>query len=269
MINNENYSSEYLKQKSNEQSENSLYVDSNGILSKINFSVEVDTKPHVDTVIISDVHLGSPVSRPHELIKLLDHYSFRQLILNGDIFDDLNFKRFRDEDWEFVRYLRFLSTDRLKKVIWIIGNHDGNADLLSNLIGVKIYQEYFWQYDGKTYLAIHGHQFDDFLYKHVIISNIASAIYHLIQKWGGESQKVSRYIKRASKSWLKLSNKIASRALNHAKINKADIIICGHTHQAIHKINGTTEYYNSGCWTDKPAHYITIDTINGITLNQI
>lgn len=261
--------SEYLKQKRNIRSENSLYVDSNGVLSKIDFTAEIDTKPHVDTIVISDIHLGSPVSRPLELIRILDHYSFRQLILNGDIFDDLNFKRFRDEDWEFVRYIRSLSRERSKKVIWIIGNHDGNADLLSDLLGIEIYQEYMWRYDGKTYLAIHGHQFDDFLYKHVTISSIASGLYHLIQRLDGENQKLSRFIKRASKAWLRLSNKVAGKALNHAKINNTDVIICGHTHQATYKINGDTEYYNSGCWTDKPSHYITIDTINGITLNKL
>lgn len=269
MYTNEKNLSNYIQQNNNGHRENSIYVDSNGVLSNINFLTEVYTKPHVDTFIISDIHLGSAVSRAGELIKLLENYSFRQLILNGDIFDDLNFKRFRDEDWELLRYLRIFSKDNAKKIIWIIGNHDGDAKFLSDLLGIRIYEKYFWRYNSKTYLAIHGHQFDDFLYKHTIISNISSWIYYLIQRLDGESQRLSRFIKRASKSWLKVSNKVAMRALNHAKTNNADVVICGHTHQAKYHKNGSTEYYNSGCWTDKPSHYITIDSTNGITLNQL
>lgn len=269
MHSNEKYYSNHIKQNDNRHKENLSYVDPNGVLLNLDFTIEIDTKPHVDTIIISDVHLGSAVSRAGELIKLLEHYSFRQLILNGDIFDDLNFKRFRDEDWEFIRYLRILSKDKEKEIIWIIGNHDGDIELLTDLLGIRIHNEYFWQYDGKIFLAIHGHQFDDFLYKHVIISDITSWIYYLIQRLDGKSQRISRFIKRASKAWLKLSNKVASSALNYGKTNNADVVICGHTHQAIYKKNGTTEYFNSGCWTDQPAHYITIDTINGITINQL
>jgi hypothetical protein len=31
--------------------------------------------------------------------------------------------------------------------------------------------------------------------------------------------------------------------------------------------DGLVHYYNSGCWTDKPSHYITIDRAN-ITIQE-
>ena len=34
---------------------------------------------------------------------------------------------------------------------------------MSHLVGVKVYQEYMWEYRGLRHLAIHGHQFDRFV----------------------------------------------------------------------------------------------------------
>jgi UDP-2,3-diacylglucosamine pyrophosphatase LpxH len=48
---------------------------------------------HFDTLILSDLHLGSEVSRAAETLLLLQSVKFRRLILLGDIFADLNFRR--------------------------------------------------------------------------------------------------------------------------------------------------------------------------------
>ena len=44
-----------------------------------------------------------------------------------------------------------------------------------------------------------------------------------------------------------------------AKKRGADYVFCGHTHKAMRKRKGDIVYYNSGCWTDSPCTYITID----------
>ncbi|MFN5876361.1 MAG: hypothetical protein ACK45E_08790, partial [Ignavibacteria bacterium] len=41
----------------------------------------------VDTLIVSDIHLGSDVSRAKPLVQLLRTHTFKRLILNGDVFD--------------------------------------------------------------------------------------------------------------------------------------------------------------------------------------
>lgn len=219
-------------------------------------------KEEVNTIIISDIHLGSEVSRPKAVKEMLQKHDFKRLILLGDIFDDLNFSRLKKEHWNLLSYIRKLSNpDKKIKVIWVEGNHDeGLSEIMSHLIGIKVYKEYYWISNGKKYLAIHGHQFDRFLNENVIISSISSFIYYKIQKYDRQSQKVSRFIKRRSKGWLRLSNKVADGALNYAKENEADIIFCGHTHQTLHKKSSNIEYYNTGCWTDIPSSYIVIDT---------
>jgi metallophosphoesterase superfamily enzyme len=56
----------------------------------------------VDTLIVSDIHLGSEVSRSKQLLDVIKQFQFKRLILNGDVFDDLNFKRLSKSDWKFL-----------------------------------------------------------------------------------------------------------------------------------------------------------------------
>lgn len=220
-----------------------------------------EQKKKVNTIIISDIHLGSEVARPKEVKEMLQKYDFKRLILLGDIFDDLNFSRLKKDHWSLLSYIRKLSNpDKKIKVIWVEGNHDeGLSEIMSHLIGIKVYKEYYWISNGKKYIAIHGHQFDRFLNENEFISSISSYIYYKIQKYDRQNQKFSRFIKRRSKGWLRLSNKVADGALKYATDNEANIIFCGHTHQILHKKNIDIEYYNSGCWTDIPSSFITID----------
>ncbi|MDQ3194256.1 MAG: metallophosphoesterase family protein, partial [Bacteroidota bacterium] len=204
------------------------------------------------------IRVNTEVSRPDKVIEMLQSYRFERLILLGDIFDHLNFKRLKKEHWNFLSYIRKLSNpDKHIEVVWVEGNHDeGLIDIMSHLIGIKVYSEYAWRHGGKKFIAIHGHQFDRFLNENVIISATSSYIYNKIQKFDRE-QAFSRFIKRKSKGWLRLSNKVADSAIEYAKRKGANNIICGHTHQHLYKKDYHIEYFNSGCWTDIPSTYIT------------
>ena len=224
----------------------------------------------VNTIIISDIHLGSEVSRPDKVKEMLQSYKFDRLILLGDIFDDLNFRRLKKEHWNLLSYIRKLSNpDKEIEVVWVEGNHDeGLIDIMSHLIGIKVYNEYIWNNNGKKFMAIHGHQFDRFLNQNVLISTISSFLYNKIQKYDRNKQAVSRFIKRKSKGWLRLSNKVAENAIEYAKRRGVSNIICGHTHKHIYKKDYHIEYYNSGCWTDLPSTYITIDKQGIVRINE-
>ncbi len=215
----------------------------------------------VNTLILSDIHLGSEVARPKEVKEILQSYEFKRLILLGDIFDDLNFSRLKKEHWNLLSYIRKLSNpEKNIEVVWVEGNHDeGLSEIMSHLIGIQVYKEYAWILNAKKFLAIHGHQFDRFLNENIVISSISSFIYNKIQKWDRDSQQVSRFIKTKSKGWLRLSNKVAEGALKHATEKNHHVIICGHTHQSFYKKHINTEYFNTGCWTDIPSTFITID----------
>src|ERR1700679_2047442 len=103
-------------------------------------------EPTYDTLILSDLHLGSEISRASDVLELLKSARFRRLILLGDIFNDLNFRRLKKEHWEFLSHIRKLSNPkRGVEVVWVEGNHDlGLSDLMSHLVGVPVYQHYEW-----------------------------------------------------------------------------------------------------------------------------
>ena len=105
-----------------------------------------------DTLILSDVHLGAEVSRARAATRMLQENSFRRLILLGDIFADLNFGRLKKEHWKFLGAIRKLSNPKRKvEVVWVEGNHDlGLTNVMSHLVGVRVFQEYSWRYAGLT-----------------------------------------------------------------------------------------------------------------------
>jgi len=219
--------------------------------------MDIETpKTIVDTLIISDIHLGYAFSQTERLIKALVGYEFKQLILNGDIFDDLNFNRLHSDHWDVLSYFRQLTKDH--KVVWVVGNHDGQAGIMSRLLGVKVYNHYFWNVGKKRYLAIHGHQFDRFMSRNPIISNVATIVYDLIRKYRRDGTAFSRWMMEHNRSWLRLSDEVADKAINYAKLRGVSVVFCGHTHLARSLKRGGVNYYNSGCWTETPSHLITI-----------
>ena len=95
-----------------------------------------------DTIILSDLHLGSEVSRTRAAVRMLKSASFNRLILLGDIFSDLNFGRLKKDHWKFLSHIRKLSNPRREvEVVWVEGNHDhGLSQVMSHLVGIRVYQ---------------------------------------------------------------------------------------------------------------------------------
>ena len=65
-----------------------------------------------DTILVSDLHLGSETSRAREATLFLRTAMFNRLILLGDIFCDLNFRRLKKEHWQFLSLIRKLSNPK-------------------------------------------------------------------------------------------------------------------------------------------------------------
>ncbi|HKV92359.1 MAG TPA: UDP-2,3-diacylglucosamine diphosphatase [Candidatus Angelobacter sp.] len=222
-----------------------------------------------DTVIISDLHLGSDVSRAADALALLQSLCFKRLILLGDIFADLNFRRLTKEHWKFLGYIRKLSNPRHEiEVVWVEGNHDhGLTEVMSHLVGVPVYQEYAWNYGGKRHLAIHGHQFDSFAVRNAFLSKVGQLIFLQLQKLDSKNKRFARYLDRLNTRWLRLSEQVAHGALSYAKPGKAERIFCGHTHAPLARVRDGVEYYNSGAWVDQKCNYITVNS-EGVAIHE-
>lgn len=227
------------------------------------------TTPCHDTVILSDLHLGSEVSRAKAALQMLKGLSFRRLILLGDIFCDLNFRRLKKEHWHFLSYIRKLSNPkRGVEVVWVEGNHDhGLSEVMSHLVGVEVYQEYEWWFGGIRHLAVHGHQFDRFLVNNRVLSNFFTAVHEYLQKISFGQKRIVGFLERFDTVWLRMSDKVATGALVHAQQRNVDRIFCGHTHEATRAERGAIEYFNTGSWTQPTATYITIDE-EGVNIHE-
>jgi UDP-2,3-diacylglucosamine pyrophosphatase LpxH len=203
--------------------------------------------PVHDTLILSDVHLGAEISRARAALSMLKENSFRRLILLGDIFADLNFGRLKKEHWQFLGLIRKLSNPKRKiEVVWVEGNHDlGLTNVMSHLVGVRVFQEYAWEYAGLRHLAIHGHQFDGFAVNSLSLSSVGTGLFLALQKLDLKGNPMTRLIDR----W---------NTLAYARMHQADRIFCGHTHAAMHEERDGIHYYNSGGWIDSKLTYITI-----------
>jgi len=218
--------------------------------------------PHAyNTLILSDLHLGAETSHAREATRVLKENCFQRLILLGDIFADLNFARLTKEHWKFLGYIRKLSNPKRKiEVVWVEGNHDhGLTDIMSHLVGVRVYQHYEWDYRGLRHIAIHGHQFDGFQVNRVRLSRLGTSLYLLLQKLDFKSKPVARLIDRLNTRWLRMSPKVAEGAIAYAKHHEAQRIFCGHTHEALHMERDGIEYWNSGGWVDSRLTFLTID----------
>src|SRR6202795_992718 len=214
-----------------------------------------------NTLILSDLHLGAETSHAREATRVLKENRFQRLILNGDIFADLNFARLKKEHWKFLGYIRKLSNPKRNiEVIWVEGNHDhGLTEIRSHLVGVRVYQEYAWEYQGLRHIAIHGHQFDGFVVNNVRFNYLFGTLLYLqLQKWDTKSKILTRFLDRLNTRWLRLSSKVADGALAHARHQHAARIFCGHTHAALHRQEDGVNYYNSGSWIDERPAYVTV-----------
>ena len=218
-----------------------------------------------DALIISDLHLGARVCRAAELLALLkaiegELIHTRSLVLNGDVFDSIDFRRLRRQHWNILSTFRRLS--KHTRIVWVCGNHDGPAEVVSHLLGVDVADEHVVHSAGERMLVLHGHTFDDFIDEHPVMTLFADGIYRLLQLID-RSHGVARRAKYGSKTFLRCVEKVRDGATAYAAMRGFRAVSCGHTHHAsVEEANGV-RYYNSGCWTERPCTLLTV--MNGNT----
>jgi UDP-2,3-diacylglucosamine pyrophosphatase LpxH len=213
----------------------------------------------MSTIIISDIHLGNRLNKVSELIDILQGRfpSFKRLVINGDLISDHNLNRLTKKEWKFLGLLRKWANNGVE-VVWIEGNHDyGFAEILSHLLGITVCTEYEWNWNGKTCLAIHGHQFDEIACGK--FAKFISWIYLEITKSEWIRKHFGIELSEWSSKWQRISGKVRDEAIKLAKHRKIDFIFCGHTHDKMQYENEDVTYFNSGCWVEKTMTLIVQD----------
>jgi UDP-2,3-diacylglucosamine pyrophosphatase LpxH len=205
-----------------------------------------------DCLVVSDLHLGSDVCQAALLEEFLEWAveNTHELVINGDIFDDLNFKRLSKRHFACLKIIRRHSDRDDLRLIWVRGNHDGPADVVGHIVGVDVLDEYHFQNDRLRLLILHGDQFDRFVNNYGWLTEMACGLFYYIQKYA--PHHAARYIRRISKRWQRSSESIREGAIAYAKSKGCRSITCGHTHlPGLDEVNGVL-YVNSGTWTEHP-----------------
>ncbi|TAF65369.1 MAG: UDP-2,3-diacylglucosamine diphosphatase [Cytophagales bacterium] len=221
---------------------------------------------HYKTIIISDVHLGIEGSRSAELVHFLSQHTCDLLILNGDIIDAWELKKYAK--WQ-IRHTRFfklvfkmMQKDKTK-VIYLHGNHDDFVDSIIPLrMGNFSFQmDYVLQSKDRKWYVVHGDVFDSVTKKWRWLAQIGSVLYNLLlwlnkfyniyrKKLGLAPQSFSYYLKTRVKSIFSRPARYEQKLLKLTRQKECEGIICGHTHKPTIKQIEEIVYMNSGDWVE-------------------
>lgn len=220
-------------------------------------------KEKVKVVVISDIHFGSCVSQAKLLEDTLKQFEFEYLVMNGDIFEDLNLEKVTQGQWRTIGFIGKLIRQGVT-VVSIRGNHDWSM-VHMNALGIKWRKQFVLRhrYEGRpaTYGFLHGHQFDSFWMTWRWFGTVVTWVFNSIIQPLDRHFIIGRWLKKSSKTWLRLSEQVADGAIRYAARRHWDVVMCGHTHHAYKKEDARSGivYYNDGSWTEKPCGLITID----------
>ena len=220
----------------------------------------------VRAIFISDVHLGMKVTQLHRLIDFLQKHDAETIYLVGDIVDGWRLQkkwRWPDEYNELAQIL--LNKAAMgTKIIYLPGNHD---EFLRDYLGT-----YFGEIEfvdrtihtsakGKTFLVIHGDQFDvvvrhakwlahvgDWAYNFALRVNVI--INWVRRRMGLSYWSLSAWAKHKVKNAVSIMGRFEEALSYEAKQSGVDGVICGHIHHAdMHDKFGTI-YINTGDWVE-------------------
>ena len=223
----------------------------------------------VEVVVISDVHLGTYGSRSKELNAYLKSIKPKILVLNGDIVDIWQFKKYYwpKSHMKVVKQIIGLAA-KGTRVIYITGNHDetlrkfagirmGNLEIVNNLELIL---------DDKKAWLFHGDVFDVIMQHSKWLAKVGSTGYDLLimlnvfvnffsKLIGRGKVSLSKKIKDNVKTAVKYINDFEVTAANLAIKKGYDYIICGHIHHPDNRIikdhkNNYITYLNSGDWIE-------------------
>lgn len=227
-----------------------------------------------DTIVISDLHLGSKKSQAKKLgnflHKLLDNPPNR-LILDGDVFElwSTNYKDIGADEHRAIKLVAELS-EKGTKIVYIPGNHDRafRAFFKFTFGKIKMRNEYVIRHNHKKYLVMHGDEFDAFTRNHIIISILLDQLYVFLVKLNAfikifSRSKKSLSAEKHSKKYAEIVSRIRMLAFAYARSRKMDGIVIGHSHwPEIQTDPDGVTFANSGDWIESCSYIVVGDTLS-------
>jgi len=220
----------------------------------------------VRALFISDVHLGMRPTRIVQLIEFLRRHDADAIYLVGDIIDGWRLAK----SWHWPSEYNVLTQILLDKaaagtrIVYLPGNHD---EFLREYLGTYFGDVEFVDRtvhttaQGKTYLVIHGDQFDvvvrhakwlayvgDWAYRFALRVNIL--INWVRRRLGLTYWSLSAWAKNKVKNAVSVIGRFEEALSLEARESGVDGVICGHIHHAdMHERLGI-HYINTGDWVE-------------------
>jgi UDP-2,3-diacylglucosamine pyrophosphatase LpxH len=223
-------------------------------------------KMSVRTVIISDVHLGTPDSKVEEVNHFLRSIRCQKLILNGDIIDAWQLRRGGSWTKAHTRFVRIVLKKLEKQdteVVYVRGNHD---DVLASFLpldfaGLRIVEDHIHDGPAGRYLVLHGDVFDTVTKNFVFLAHLGdwgygallrlNRAYNAWRAWRGkEYWSLSKAIKARVKEAVNHISRFETHIAQLARSRGCVGVICGHIHTAADKRMDGVHYLNSGDWVE-------------------
>jgi len=229
-------------------------------------NLSVDQKLHFKTIILSDLHLGSPYCQLEKIIEFLNSTTCDRLILNGDFIDGWSLARKGGWSNRCTRVIRILLKKIQKehtRVTYIRGNHDDFLDTILPLTfsDIEIVREIEYVTREGTYLIVHGDGFDSVTSDHKWMAVAGDVGYQIMMKsnqlynryrdrFGLPAFSISKWTKAQVKTVVAFVDKYEEQLQQLAYTRNYRGIICGHIHTPADKRMGAFHYLNSGDWVE-------------------
>lgn len=223
--------------------------------------------PHVRSIFISDIHLGTRACQADRLLDFLREHTAEHLFLVGDIIDFWAMSR--GINWTPAQNTVVQKVLRRarhgEKVFLIPGNHD---EALREYDGtsfgdIRVAVEYVHTLaDGRRLLVTHGDEFDQVTRYHRWVAVLGDVSYNLLVRINGWLSIVRRrlglsgywslagYAKRKVKTAVSFIFDFEDSVIHAARERGLDGVICGHIHSAVIRQVDGIHYINCGDWVD-------------------
>lgn len=214
-------------------------------------------KKRYKTVILSDIHLGKPVSKIGKLMDFLNSIEFDKLIINGDCIDFWQLGilwRWTERETKFINYIINFAENWVE-LVYIKGNHDKFIRHLEHmhLYNVSIVNDMTYvSWDDKKYYIGHGDRFDYVCYHLPSLAKFMNFIYtmiYLVENLFGSKKNwaisVSERIKTFFKKILFPKGMLYKRIAKWTKKRNFDWIIFWHYHMPDRRLVNGIDCINS------------------------
>lgn len=223
--------------------------------------------PHVRSIFISDVHLGTRLCQAERLLDFLRAYSAENLFLIGDIVDFEAMQRgiYWTSAHNTVVQKILRRARHGERVIFVPGNHDAAARAHAGASFGAIRVEMDWVHvtaDGRHLLLVHGDVCDPIGACHGLLAWAGDVGYTFAlhaNRWLMAVQRrlrlqahwsLSAYAKQRIARARRYVREFEEAVAQLARKRRLDGVICGHIHVAAAKFIDGVEYLNCGDWVE-------------------